>query len=256
MTAPLFDPAPLPLRRARAEAMGGDYFLHERAFEECLERLAAIRRRFPTAMIFGPARPGWIDRLREAGCDTVTVVEPGSAAPLPNTPDLCLSIGALDTADALPATLTALRHLLGVNALFLGAFAGANSLPELRTAMQVADRAVGAPAAPHTHPRIDPASFSALLTGAGFVDPVVDVDRVRLRYASLDALVRDLRAMAATNRLLDRPRRPILRAGLGAARNSFLAAAIDGRTTETIEIVQFVAWTPSVDSTQSRLTNN
>jgi hypothetical protein len=255
MAAPLFDPAVLALRHARAEAMGSDYFLHQRAFDECLARLAAVPRQLQSALIFGMARPGWDDRLRAAGCRDVAIVEPGSGAPLPDAPDLCLSIGALDTVDELPAMLAALRHLLAPNSLFIGAFAGGNTLPVLSAAMQAADRASGTAAA-HVHPRIDAGSFAGLLTGAGFVEPVIDIDRVRLRYYSLDALVRDLRGMAATNRLLERPRRPILRTGRDAARESFASQAIDGRTTETIELIQFAAWTPKIGDAHSRLMKN
>ena len=246
MTLPLFDPAPVALRRARAEAMGGDYFLHERAFDECLDRLAAVRRRFGSVLLFGIARPGWTERLRAIGCSDIAMVEPGSQANLPQAPDLCLSIGALDTVDELPATLSALRTLIAPGGLFMGALAGGDSLPVLRAAMQAADRAAGHPAAPHVHPRIDAASFAALLTGAGFTDPVVDIDRVSLRYASLDALVRDLRGMAVTNRLMARPRRPLLRVARAAARASFAA---DGTTVESVHILHFAAWTDATPDT-------
>ena len=50
--------------------------------------------------------------------------------------------------------------------------------------------------------------------GAGFVNPVVDVDRVQASYSSLGDLVRDLRGMAATNVLRQRSRRPLTRAAL------------------------------------------
>ena len=163
--------------------------------------------------------------------------------PLPEDPDLCLSVGALDTAEPLPAVLSALRHMLAPDALFIGALAGGNSLPALRAAMRAADEQDGG-AAPHVHPRIDPPSFAALLGDAGFVMPVVDIDRVRLRYASLDALIRDLRAMAATNILSERPRRAVLRRGLAAAREAFEALGEQGKTPETIEIIHFAAWTP------------
>lgn len=242
MTARLFDPAPLPLRRARAEAMGGDYYLHERAFDDCLERLAAVRRRFESTLLFGVVRPGWAERLCALGCSDVSIAEPGSDFSPSRAPDLCLTIGALDTVEELPATLSALNALIVPGGLFMGAFAGGNSLPALRAAMQAADRVTGQPAAAHVHPRIDAASFAGLLAGAGFTDPVVDVDRVQLRYPGFDALVSDLRGMAVTNRLIARPRRPILRTGRAAARASFAAAAIDGRTTESIDTIHFAAW--------------
>lgn len=245
MSEPLFDPDLRPLRRARAERMGADYFLHERAFDDCLDRIETNTRRFRSALLFGPALPGWRERLMATGIAEVIMVDPASNDPLPHAPDLCLSIGALDGVDELPALLGALRHLLAPDALFIGALAGGNSLPTLRQAMQAADLAGGHGASAHVHPRIDPSSFAALLANAGFVEPVVDLDRVTLRYDTLDAIIRDLRAMAATNCLRARPRRPILRTGLAAARAAFDTLAIDGRSSETVELIHFAAWTPT-----------
>ena len=186
-------------------------------------------------------RPSWPGRLRAIGIDDVVALDP--AATLPAAADLCLSIGTMDTAEPLPAVLAALRSMLAPDALLIGAFAGGDSLPVLRQAMRAADQVRGAAAA-HVHPRIGAASFASLLSDASFAMPVVDIDRVRLRYADFDALVRDLRAMGATNRLIERPRTPIMRAGRAAARDLFASLAVDGRTTETIEIIHFAAWSP------------
>ena len=75
-----------------------------------------------------------------------------------------------------------------------------------------------------------------------FSMPVVDVDRVRLRYPDLDALVRDLRAMAATSVLAERAP-PMSKAELHYARQAFFATRPDGRTEEIVEILHFLAWT-------------
>ena len=69
--------------------------------------------------------------------------------------------------------------------------------------MAAADRISGA-AAPHVHPRIEASALAPLLEQAGLVRPVVDVDRVAVRYPSLMRLVADLRAMGATNLLEQR----------------------------------------------------
>ncbi|MCA1652678.1 MAG: hypothetical protein ABR588_04565 [Sphingomicrobium sp.] len=244
MSDALFDPALLPLRRARAGRMGRQPFLYERAFDDIVERILLTERRFESALIFGHSEPDWSLRLRNAGVDCVQAMDVPSSQPLPSLQDLCISIGALDSAEPLPAILTALRFALAPGALFIGAFAGGDSLPVLRSAMRAADEADGSVSA-HVHPRIAPSSFATLLAEGGFVMPVVDVDRVRLRYASFDALIGDLRAMEATNRLSNRSRRPVLRRGLAAARAAFAALANEGRTAEMIEIIHFAAWTPT-----------
>jgi hypothetical protein len=93
------------------------------------------------------------------------------------------------------------------------------------------------------HPRIEASALAALLTATGFARPVIDVDRVEIAYRSFEQLVADLRAMAATNLLSERSRRPLNRAEAAAAAESFAAAGDGERTIETVEIVHFAAWT-------------
>lgn len=157
--------------------------------------------------------------------------------------DLIMAIGTLDTVNELSLALRLIRRAMRPDAPFLGALAGGDSLPALRAAMIEADRATGAVAA-RTHPRIEPSSLAGLLSGAGYVMPVVDVDRVALRYSSLTALVRDLRAMGAANMLADRsPGRGKDWAERAAA--AFASQEQDGRTEERIDILHFLAWSPA-----------
>ena len=236
MPPDLFDPELLKLRRKRAARLDGDFFLHERAFADCLERIGVVARRFERALLLGCAKPGWPELLQRFAAQVD--VEEISA-----TYDLCLSIGTLDTIDDLPIALTALRSVLNPGAFFIGAFAGGDTLPQLRKAMRAADSVQGE-SVPHIHPRIEAAALAGLLSAAGFVDPVVDVDRVAASYASLGDLVRDLRAMGVTNVLQERSRRPLTRAARAAAIKSFASAGRHGRTVETFEILHFAAWTP------------
>jgi hypothetical protein len=109
--------------------------------------------------------------------------------------------------------------------------------------MRAADESMGA-ATPHVHPRIEPSALAQLLSEAGFAMPVVDVDRVDVRYRDLPHLVRDLRAMGATNILTARSRKPLTRAAAAAAAEQFASQARDGRVTERFELLHFAAWTP------------
>ena len=157
--------------------------------------------------------------------------------------DLCLAIGTLDTVNDLPLALAALRSVLAPDAFVLGAVAGGNNLPRLRQAMRAADSVQGG-SVPHVHPRIEASALAGLLSAAGFIIPVVDVDRVEASYSSLGDLVRDLRGMGATNVLRERSRRPLTKAARAAAIAEFASAGRDGRTVETFEILHFAAWTP------------
>ena len=242
-------------RRDRAARTGPELFLLERTFDDCLERLALVLRRFERALMIGCPDSRWPDRVagfaREIDiCDPgrlfaqsaggETIVE-DAWQPRRGIYDLVLAIGTLDTVNGLPVALALIRHAMTTNGLFLGAMSGGNTLPRLRAAMRTADRLTGA-AAPHVHPRIEAAALAPLLSNAGFVDPVVDVDRVQVAYRSLGQLVRDLRAMGAINVLVQRSG-PLMRAARSAAAQSFMESGEGSRTMETFEILHFGAWT-------------
>lgn len=246
------------LRRDRAARLGPAQFLFERTFGDALERVAIVKRRFRSALLLGCPVPSWPERLREI-IDRISVIDPGPifAQAAGGTHaiedenrlgdrdfDLCVAIGTLDTVNNLPLALANIAAALRPDSLLIGALSGGETLPVLRTAMRAADAASGS-ATPHVHPRIDGPSLCGLLTNAGFLGPVVDVDRVQAAYCSLDSLIADLRSMAATNILTDRPRTPLSRAATDAASANFNAAGKEGRTVETFEILHFAGWTPA-----------
>jgi hypothetical protein len=252
----LFDMHVRALRRDRAARVGPELFLHERAFEDCLERIALHRRKFEHALLIGCPDPAWPVRLG-AFANSVEVRDPGrlfaaSAGgaliaedawePDEGAFDLLLTVGTLDTVNDLRLALRLIRYAMRPNALFIGAVSGGETLPQLRSAMRAADAAAGV-AAPHIHPRIEASALAPLLTETGFMDAVVDVERIPVSYRSLDRLVSDLRAMAATNVLTARPRF-IGRSALAAAIATFAADRDGERTVETFEILHFAAWTP------------
>lgn len=245
------------MRRDRAARLGPALFLFERAFEDCLERLSLVDRRFGSAMLLGCPDPGWPGRLREVA-EAVDTFEPGplfaeraggseiiedSGLGLDRRYDLCLAIGTLDTVNDLPAALRWIGGCLAPNALLLGAVSGGDTLPALRSAMRSAD-AVGGGATPHIHPRIEASALAPLLAAAGFTRPVVDIDRVRVSYPNLQRLAGDLRAMGATNILCARSKSPLGRREYAAATAAFAGLGDGSRTEEVFEILHFAAWLP------------
>lgn len=235
--------------------MGAELFLHERAFEDCLERIAITNCRYARALLIGCPDPRWAGELGSIA-DQVDVCDPGAlfaAAsrgtvvvedawnPPPGAFDLVLALGTLDTVNDLPLALRLIRYAMSPGGFFLAALAGGDLLPQLRAAMRAADSVLGV-ATPHVHPRIEAAALAPLAAEAGFLSPVVDVDRVSVSYSSLDRLVSDLRLMGATNVLKSRPRF-ISRSALAAATAAFRLAADGGRTRETFEILHLAAWT-------------
>jgi len=245
-------------RRDRAARIGPELFLLDRVFQDCLERLSLIQRSFGKALLIGCPDSSWPVRLAPVA-SVVDVRDPGeifalaangdrivedSWEPPHARYDLVIAIGTLDTVNDLPRDLLTLRWAMRPDALFLGALSGGNTIPRLRSAMRAAD-AVGGAALPHIHPRIEPSALASLLVEAGFVNPVVDVDRASVGYRSFDRLVSDLRAMAATNILTERRRQALSRAAYAAAATDFAATANDGQTLEIFEILHFACWSPA-----------
>ena len=66
-------------------------------------------------------------------------------------------------------------------------------------------------ASPRVAPFADVRSLGTLLQRAGFALPVVDLDRVTVRYGDMFGLMRDLRAMGWTNALVARTAFPAAR---------------------------------------------
>src|SRR5437899_2283708 len=119
----LFDMELRALRRDRAARMGPELFLFERAFADCLERLALMPRRFDRALLIGCPDAEWPKRLGGL-VQSVDVRDPGPLfaraaggetiiedawTPAPETYDLVLAIGTLDTVNDLPRALLAIR---------------------------------------------------------------------------------------------------------------------------------------------------
>lgn len=260
MSKQLFDPELRALRRDRAARQGRELFLLERAFEDVIDRLSIVQRTFGRALLIGCPDPSWKSRL-QAAAEQVEIADPGplfarqagGACVVEDSIDLevdgydlCVAVGTLDTVNDLPTALATIRFALKPDSLFIGAIAGGDTLPQLRLAMRAADQELGAASA-HVHPRIEASALATLLTNCGFAMPVIDVDQVQAAYSSLFDLVRDLRAMGATNVLHARSREPLPRRAAAAAAAAFGAAANpSGRTIEQFQVLHFAAWTPAV----------
>ena len=257
MTDPLFDEALRSQRRDRASRGGSRPFLQQRAFDDIVDRLDFVRRDFRTALLIGCPQKEWAAEIGKFAAERVDIVEPGrlfardcDALWAPEVRmeiavgdyGLCVAVGTLDTVSDLPTALLRIRIGLRPDALLIGAMSGGDTLPRLRSAMRAADAVSGA-AAPHVHPRIEASALAGLLVNAGFIDSVVDIDRVSVSYERFGDLVRDLRSMGATNVLSARPREPLSKKALAAAKADFASENPAGRTLERFEILHFSGWT-------------
>lgn len=252
MAEPIFDMRLRALRRDRAATKGPVTFLHDRAFDDIVERLQVVNRTWETALLLGCPNAEWPARLSEI-VGQVTVADPGfrfaetangqaiteDAERLGDADfDLCIAIGTLDTVNDVALAFRNIWAALRPDSLLIGAVSGGDTVPKLRRALRAADSVTGE-ASPHVHPRFDGPSLGAAMTQAGFLNPVVDVDRVSVRYRSFGGEIADLRGMAATNILLRRSSKPLLRRALLAAETDYGSDA----QPERFEILHFAAWT-------------
>ena len=253
----IFDHALADTRRRRAlrTPVAGADFLYRLAAEDIAERLAAVKRRFALGAEIGSRLPvlgptGQVDRV--VRMDRMAETRPdvvGDAELLPFAPeslDLAVSVLSLHAANDLPGALAQMRRALKPDGLFLAALLGGNTLAELRQALATAEAEITGGASPRVAPFTDVRTVGALLQRAGFALPVTDQDSHTVRYASALHLMHDLRAMGATNALVERDRRPLRRAVLARAIDIYgeRFADADGRVRATFDIISLSGWAP------------
>lgn len=260
----LFDTELMLTRRLRAlhAPTGPADFLMAHVADDLGERLQTVERRFTSgatlfsftdharAAMSATGRASEIVRVEAdaafLGGDTGLI---GSLEHVPLQPasvDLAVSLLSLHEANDLPGALIQIRRSLTPDGLFLGALPGAGTLAELRESLLVAETEITGGASPRVMPFADVRDAGALLQRAGFALPVADVETLTVRYDTLFDLIRDLRAMGATNALADRSRRPGTRRLFRRAAEIYAErfAAPDGRVRATFSIIWLSGWAP------------
>ena len=259
----IFDRSLLRARQQRARALGVETFLIDRIAAELGERLAVVLRQFERAVDLGTPTDAVRRVLAESGKVAMVVAALPSPAPreasslcvaadeeaLPFADaslDLVVSALALQFVNDLPGTLIQIRRALKPDGLLLAALIGGDSLTELRESFAQAESEIEGGISPRVAPFADLRELGALLQRAGFALPVVDSDRLIVRYRSIFDLMRDLRRMGATNVLYERRRTPLRRATLQRLGEVYARrfSDADGRLRATFEIAWLSGWAP------------
>ncbi|MCW5698107.1 MAG: methyltransferase domain-containing protein [Bauldia sp.] len=258
---PLFDLALLDRRRLRARrlAVAGADVLLRAAADELAARLYAVSRDFPVAVDLATPEPvlaamlprtgkvGVLHRIdRLAGLGVAAVADAGALPLRDASIDLVVSALGLQWTEDLPGALIQIRRALRPDGLLLAAVIGGETLSELRRALAEAEIEARGGASPRVSPAAELRDMAGLLQRAGFALPVADQERLTLRYDDAAALMRDLRAMGATNVLTERARVPLTR-GIVARAAAIYAdrfADPDGRVRATFDIVWLSGWAP------------
>ncbi|MDY4284555.1 malonyl-ACP O-methyltransferase BioC [Xanthomonas sacchari] len=206
---------------------------------------AAMKKRWPRAQVIAldQALPMLQQAKRQAGWwkPFGRVCADARALPLAeHSVDVIFSNLCLQWVEDLPAVFAGFRRVLRPGGLLLCSSFGPDTLVELREAFAQADRTT-----PHVSRFAPIAQFGDALMLSGFRDPVLDRDVFNLTYPDLAALMRELRAIGATNAL--QARRHTL-----TGRGRFAAAAAayeplrgaDGTLPSTWEVIYAHAWAP------------
>ena len=152
--------------------------------------------------------------------------------------DVLFSNLCLQWVEDLDALFAGFRRVLKPHGLLLVSTFGPETLWELREAFAHAD------AAPHVSPFADIAGFGDALVRAGFHQPVLDREEETTHYADLPALMREQRAIGATNALASRRHTLTGRARFAAAADAYEAHRGAHGLPATWEIITAMAWAP------------
>ena len=246
----IFDTALIARHLARRS--GASDFVTELVLADLEDRLAALIREFPKALIIGPDA----DKLPEFGQTAHArfaferLAAFGSADELPEITgtdyNLIVSLLHLQAVNDVPGYLARLRARLAPDGLLMIAALGGDTLTELREAFLAADAMVFGGASARVAPMIQVRDAGALLQRAGLALPVADVETHVVRYGSALALMAELKALGAANPLVDRSRRFASPALLAAAANAYAErdSDADGRIRATLEIIWLSGWAP------------
>lgn len=210
---------------------------------------AAMKKRWPRAQVvaldlampmlqLSKQQAGWWKSALNR--DVVRVNADAGALPFADgSVDVLYSNLCLQWVEDLTAVFAGFRRVLKPGGMLLCSTFGPETLQELREAFAIADER------PHVSPFASIAQFGDALMHAGFRDPVLDRDRFALGYADLPALMRELRALGATNALHSRRHTLTGRARFAAAAQAYEPLRdADGKLPGTWEVVYAHAWAP------------
>lgn len=239
---PLTDRRALELHRQRA-SQRPEHFIHEDIAAEVEERLSEVNKSFTKPLLIGHVTPPFSRLFPDAPTtdDTETIQVEEAAH------DLALHVFGLHWADDPVGQIVQSIRALEPDGLFLAVCFGGGTLRELRTSLSEAESSLRGGLSPRVAPMGEIRDLGALLQRAGAALPVADSRTIRVRYSSLDRLVRDLRGMGETNALFARdhatPPRQLFPTTERIYREHY--SDEEGYLLATFEIIFLTGWAPS-----------
>lgn len=231
-------------RRASENFQAHD-FLYQWVAKDIKDRLTDITRVFESVLCSGTHTKDLMgDSYPQA--THITNVTPEKLVDQAAQYDCILSIGDMHCANDLPGVLIQMRRALKPDGLLIGAFAGGETLHELRASLMQAEINVTGGASPRIYPFVDKQQMAGLMQRAGFTLPVVDSEILPVSYRDMFHVMADVKGMGESNALIGRHK------AFTSSRLFFEASKIyadqfsepDGRVTASFEIIFVIGWAP------------
>ncbi len=166
--------------------------------------------------------------------------------------DLALSFLSLHDTNDTPGALIQMRNMLKPDGLMMAVLPASDTLCELRECLLAAETEISGGASPRVHPFVDVRSAGSLLQRAGYALPVVDQETITVRYSTMFDLMKDLRAMGASNALALRSRKPLRKSIIVRAAQIYAErfGQADGKIPATFSFLWLSGWAP--DASQQK----
>jgi malonyl-CoA O-methyltransferase len=177
-------------------------------------------------------RSGWLRPVTRVNADARSLPLADASV------DVLFSNLCIQWIDDVPALFDEFRRVLRPKGYLALSTFGPDTLHELRAAWAQVDRA------PHVSRFADIARIGDALMHAGFRDPVLDAEHFTLTYGEPGALMRELKAIGATNADASRARGLTGKTQWKRMLDAYEAFRCDGVLPATYEVIYAHAWAP------------